>query len=61
MNLSAHLNLVTTVNEISVHICIRLCAMVTNKGIILDLMQIYLKNSETNYQEYACICILKTS
>jgi len=43
MNLSAHLNLVTAVNEISVHICIRLCAMVVNKGVILDFTQIYLQ------------------
>jgi len=43
MNLSAHLNLVTTVNEISVHVCVRLCAMVVNKGVILDVTQIYLQ------------------
>jgi hypothetical protein len=43
MNLSAHLNPVTTVHEISVHICIRLCAMVENKGIIINFMQNYLQ------------------
>jgi len=43
MNLSAYLKLVTTVNEISVHVCVRLCAMVVNKVVILDVMQIYLQ------------------